>query len=186
MSFPLMPIDSPAESSGSVVLTSGTFIVPLGITTLSVTLRGAGGGGGGGQVSNPYRGGNGGRGFLNIRPDLPVTPGETLTISGGVAGTGGSFRNNTGGEIVGDATAGTTLFLLRGGTVLMSAGGGGAGWPAFVSPLYGYTQGRNGANNGTGTGGTTGLIGGGSAGGAGRISPNGGDNGVGGSVTISW
>ena len=185
MSFPLMPIDSPAESSGSVVLTSGTFIVPLGITTLSVTLRGAGGGGGGGQVSNPYRGGNGGRGALVVQTALAVTPGETLTISGGVAGTGGSFRNAVGGEIVGDATAGTTLSLLRGGTTLMSAGGGGLGWPAFVSPLYGYSSGRNGTSSGTGTGGTV-TTGGGSAGGAGRISPNGGDNGVGGSVTISW
>lgn len=102
----------------------GTFypVVPAEMTQLKVTLVGGGGGGGG-------LGGGGGGGLAIAT--LTVTPGETLTLIVGAGGTANA--------------AGGLSRLSRGGTTLLTAGGGGAG-------------GDNGGAGGTGT--TSGQAGG--------------------------
>lgn len=162
MSFPLMPTHSPFYIvSGSFTGGNGTsFVVPAGVTSVSATLSGAKGGGGGG---NTELGGNGGRGALVVQTALAVTPGETLTISGGIGGTAGT-NGTTNTTVAGGA--GTTLSLLRGATTLMSAGGGGGGGRA-TSGAGTDAPGIAGTNSSTGTGGTVTTGGGTNVGGSG-------------------
>jgi len=104
------------------------WIVPAGVTEITVKAWGAGGGG------RPSSGGGdgigGGGGFA--RGALSVTPGETLTVL--VGGGGGSRRASTygGGGSGGDGawdgySGGGRTELLREGTTLLVAGGGGGG-----------------------------------------------------------
>lgn len=89
------------------VTASGTFVVPAGVSHLSVEAWG--GGGGGGSVSGCFAGGGGGSGGY-ARAIIAVTPGESLGI---VIGSGGAAN-----------AAGTTTHLDRGTTALVSATGG--------------------------------------------------------------
>lgn len=180
MSFPLMPVTTSVTGGTQTLANGQTFVVPPGVTSVSVSISGAKGGGGGG---NTQPGGNGGRGALVTQAALAVTPGESLTISGGVGGTAGI---NATGNSTQSGSAGSTLSLLRGVTTLMSAGGGAAGNRAVRSDGDDY-PGSNGANSGAGTGGTVTAGGGTVAGGVGGI------NGVrtptaggAGSVTFTW
>lgn len=179
MSFPLMPnVSAIPNSQGAVnIANGGSFVVPSGITSVSVYLVGAGGGGGAGQSGNPFPGGTGGRGALVLQTSLAVTPGETLTVSGGIGGAGTAFLRQAGG-------GGSTISLLRGGTTLMSAGGGGGGQPATRTGSGDDLPGTNGNPGFTGSGGTI-TTGGGAGGGAGTT---GAFSGAGGSgfCGISW
>lgn len=180
MSFPLMPVTT-SVTGGTQTLTNGqTFVVPPGISSVSVSISGAKGGGGGG---NTEFGGAGGRGALVTQAALAVTPGESLTISGGVGGTAGTNGSINTAISGGNAT---TLSLLRGGTTLMSAGGGGGGNRA-TSGAGSDAPGTPGTNSSTGTGGTVTTGGGTTLGGAGGklsvVTPTAGGNG---SVTITW
>ena len=109
---------APAVATGQQnFTTAGTFnfVVPNNVTELNCYLQGAGGGGGYGNTS--YRGTDGGPGAIGknlYSNNVPVTPGETLTVIIGVGG-------NTPG-------AGTATQLLRSGTVLFTAAGGAAGY----------------------------------------------------------
>jgi hypothetical protein len=80
---------------------NSNFVVPAGVTTLKVALVGGGGGGGGGSQTNCGRpGGGGGGGQLTVFC-YAVTPGETLTITVGAGGAGGttpSARPQAGGN----------------------------------------------------------------------------------------
>ncbi|QKE54420.1 hypothetical protein ACSA002_1060 [Salmonella phage vB_SalM_SA002] len=103
---------------------SGNFIftVPNNVTELCVYAQAGGGGGGYGNTS--YRGlagtpgSIGKNGYLNA---IPVTPGETLTVT---IGSGG----NTPGP-------GSATTLSRGGTVLLTVAGGAAGSNATSTGL---------------------------------------------------
>jgi len=171
-----------AESLGSAVqeaapgqvqfTTTGAnaWVVPTGVTSISVVAVGAGGGGGGSEEVDETGGGGGG-GALAYVNNISVTPGETLTA---VVGAGGN-----GGPSGGNGTAGGNSRLERGLTALVEAGGGAGG------------QNRNGGGNGgavvIGSGGSGGSGGagfdrngeesGGGGGGAGGYSGNGGDGG---------
>ena len=57
---------------------SGTFAVPSGVTSLNAVLVVAAGGGGGGD-----NGGGGGAGGLIFMPEVPVTPGGTVSVTVG-------------------------------------------------------------------------------------------------------
>ena len=92
---------------------SKSFAVPAGVNHLGIEAWG-GGGGGSDQLVNPIcisSAGGGGGGYLRVI--IPVTPGETLSVNVGAAG--------------GPGTAGGSSTVLRGSTVLVSAGGGGGG-----------------------------------------------------------
>lgn len=132
------------------------FVVPAGVTSISVVAVGKGG------LAN---GATGGRGAdLRWRNNIPVTPGETLKISV-------------------DSGAGGAAKLLRDTTELLSARGGDSG---TSTALGGGVGGGNGGAAGVGSGyygggggGAGGYAGNGGAGGAGSGGKNG-ANGAGG------
>lgn len=167
-----MPLAGPADTSGSSTLSNGdSFTVPLGITSVNVGVKGARGGNGGNVYWNygSASGGAGGYGAGVVNTALAVTPGETLTVSGGIVGSAGAnYTGTTSGGSGGTGTAGTVIQLKRGATVLMSANGGGGGGGASCG--YGgpndipyENAGSTGGNSGTGTGGTVTSGGGSSA-----------------------
>lgn len=105
--------------------TAGTysFVVPLGIYSLSVVGIGAGGSGGWNKsAGNSGTGGAGGA--LVYTNDLLVYSGEVLTI---VVGAGGPYNAYIDGPLGNDGTAGGNTAILRGGTNILLAVGGGAG-----------------------------------------------------------
>lgn len=145
--------------------TSGVYIVPSGVTSLTVEASGGGGGGGGyhsgcgGATRHP--GGNGGAGY-KVNRTIAVTPGQAVTWTIGAAGVGGAASVN--------GTAGGTTTVS--GVVSITAAGGGGGI------------------QGTGNGPGASAVGGnGSAGGLGgqnRDTDPAGNNGVVGYVNISY
>lgn len=173
MSFPFAPFPLVNTSvAGSTAITSGgTFVVPAGVTTLEVTLRGAGGGGGNGNAG--ATGGRGGDGAGVYQAELAVTPGETLNMSGGI---GGSAPSGTG----------STAAFRRGTTNLMTAAAGTGGSSATKDPdSPTYYPGTPGTPGSTGTGGTV-TAGGGASGGAGGPINGAGLPGSNGSTLIAW
>src|SRR4051812_5461778 len=70
---------------------SGTFTVPVGVTSIDVQCQGGGGGGGGvGSTGCSWReGGGGGGGAYSQTLSFAVTPGQTITVTKGAAGTAG-------------------------------------------------------------------------------------------------
>ena len=126
-----------------------SFVVPAGVTSLTVKLW-AGGGGGGGETFDAHPSVGGGGGFA--KGTFSVTPGETLTLvvgggglhaayasayggGGGSGENGGSYASGGGGRSA----------VRRGATELVTAGGGGGG------------GGEIGQNNGGAGGGATGA-----------------------------
>jgi hypothetical protein len=139
------------KATYSTATSNTPWVVPTGVTSITVKAWGAGGGGGGGGGTNYYYYGGdaGGAGFAQAT--FTVTPGETLTIKvGGGAGGGinsdGYAGGGGGGGYSGVFRSATRLIIAAGG-----AGGGGVG-------NYG-----NGSYGGVG-GGTTGGYGGGNYG----------------------
>jgi hypothetical protein len=143
---------------------SGTFVVPTGITSLTVKAWGGGGGGGNGTSSTGSGGNGGGGGFT--QSTLTVTPGESLTYNVGSGGTSTSTVSNAG-------NGGGFSALLRSGTYLVQAGGGGGGGGAYGTGNAGVGGAGGGTSGIAGTAGTGGLGGagttttGGAGGGAG-------------------
>jgi hypothetical protein len=153
-----------------------TFTVPGGCTSISAVCVG-GGGGGGARDQSDEPGGGGGGGALAYRT-FSVTPGESLTVTVGAGGNGG-----TGGN---DGTAGGTTSISRGGTVLVSAAGGGGGEGDSGGGGAGGSArtgdgGGNGGNGGSCNDGNNGAGGGG----AGGYSGNGGNGANGGTTNTS-
>ena len=124
----------------TIFVSSGTYTVPAGVT--SVRIISVGGGGGGGIRWGVLEGGGGGGagGLLDIS-DFTVSPAQVLTVTiggGGSAGVGG-FGWGLCGYNGGNSSIGTNIICIGGG------GGGGAN-----DPLGG--DGQNGKNGGSGGG----------------------------------
>lgn len=134
--------------SGQTFTTQGTdtYVVPAGVTSLTLKMWGAGGGGGGGGNSQP--GGAGGGGGY-VTSTISVTPGETLTVYVGGGGAGGTF-NSGGNDAGGGGGGGGFTSVYRSSTALAIAAGGGGGG--------GGRQAVSGGAGGAG-GGTTGIAG---------------------------
>lgn len=182
----------------SAYTTAGTFnfVVPNNVTSISAVCVGGGGGGGGGEIGNDDGTSGGGGGAL-CYGTIPVTPGETLTITVGAGGNGGGSGGN--------GTAGGPTTISRGATNLITAGGGGAGQERSTATVNGGTRsvdasvtnssggnggnsGGNSANTGSGGGGAGGYSGNGGAGGTtgnGSAAQTGGGGGGGGGATNS-
>lgn len=125
---------------------AGTYIVPSGITSLTVKMWGGGGGGGGGAAT--AAGGAGGGGGYSTAT-LTVTPGETLDVYVGGGGDGGAY-SSAGNDAGGGGGGGGYSSIYRGSTLLLLASGGGGGG--------GARQARAGGDGGAG-GGSTGVNG---------------------------
>jgi hypothetical protein len=122
----------PAGPTGGLIgrqefLSSGggtfTFVVPTGVTRLSVELYG---GGGGGAISQ-CPGGGGGGGGAYTSTILTVQEGQTLTISVGAPGsaaTGYSVPGNKGGDTQ----------VLDANNAVLAVAGGGAGGDLYPPP----------------------------------------------------
>ena len=129
------PIWSSAPSAGPraqyfTSTGSNTFTIPAGTTSIKVTIVSAGGGGGGQLVdggTNPP-GGAGGAGRWAAQWFVGLTPGNTLTVTVGAAGTGGASSTNggTGGTTsLASGTQTITTIQATGGTGGISGGGAG-------------------------------------------------------------
>ena len=152
-----------------------TYIVPVGVSKVRVTASGAGGGSGGGV--------NVGGGGATVTADVPVTPGEVLTVYVGQRGTDATYSvgvsggYNGGGAVPGryGASGGGATDLRRSAVApstnladrIVVAGGGGGG----------SYNGGGGAGN-PGQAGTDGA-GGGVLGGGGGTAAAGGTGGAG-------
>jgi hypothetical protein len=104
---------------------SGTFLVPNGLTSLDVLVI-AGGGGGGGANAPVGRGGGGGAGGLIYFPSYPVSTG-TITVTVGCGGGGGTgFADGSTGQ---DSSFGSPgdPGLGQGGVLTAKGGGLGGG-----------------------------------------------------------
>ncbi|MBS2039175.1 hypothetical protein JST97_29600 [bacterium] len=151
----LVPPPAAAASGGTVTFnTAGTFsyVVPLGVTSVNVTVTGGDGGLGGSMSPGAIRNALGAKGETKNNPALPVTGGETLTVvvggPGGQGGQGNSFGPGAGGAPDGQpGTAGSSGF---------SGGGGGGGSGGFSSVTGG--SGSISAQGGTGGGGFAGPL----------------------------
>ncbi len=144
-----------------------TWTVPAGMTSISVIARGAGGGGDTDSTPDPQTGVLPPRGPLSVAgfgaltvADMPVIPGERLTITVGGhganasddvgAGAGGGYNggglSGGGGAIPAGAGGGATDLRTGGGDisnrVIVAAGGGGAGTNASLG------QGQGGSGGG--------------------------------------
>jgi hypothetical protein len=182
------PGESRATKSGKTFTYTGsvqTFVVPSGVSQITVVARG---GEGAGFVAYPSTDAPGRPG--RVYAIVPVTPGEKLYVFVGASGSdggfngggnsgatdsgSGSYSGNPGGG-ASDVRAGGTGILDR---IIVAAGGGGAGQSNYT---YGVDAGGNGgglAGKKGGGGGASGQNGGGGGGGTQR---KGGAGGAGGS-----
>lgn len=146
---------------------NGTFVVPSGVTQITVQAWGGGGGGGGrGTTSNGGAGGGGGGAYARVT--LSVTPGQSFTVTVGARGAGGAAGDNN-GTAGGDTWFGSTATLLaRGGAggVGGVSGAGGAGGSAATSVGdVTYAGGAGAAGTASASGGGGGAAGDAAAGG---------------------
>lgn len=122
-----------------------TFVVPAGVTQITIDARGASGGGG-----SMGTGGLGGRSqaVLNVTPGQVLNlyvGGTTTSVTGGYNGGGNAINSSTsrGGGGASDIRLGGTTLSER---VLVAAGGGGAGTNCGSSDHGGHGGGLTGQN----------------------------------------
>lgn len=181
-----MPLRGPL--SPQVYSSPGTysFIVPLGVTSVSISASGGAGGGASGwtdEVNNkagtfyvPEYGGDGGS-AASATKTLSVTPGETLTVVVGAGGAGGAAPGGGVYDFANSGSTGTDSTVTQSAVVVARADAGSGG-----SRFFDGAGGTTAASVGDTT--TAGVAGAGGAGGFGNTSA--GTAGVSGSVTISW
>lgn len=149
---------------------SNSYVIPTGVT--SITIKAWGGGGGGGAGGSIGSGGSGGGGGF-AQATLTVTPSETIDVIVGGAGSGGTYPGtNSGG---GGGGGGRTAIERSGTPLLIAAGGGGGGGGDNSSTAAGGaggpggdTTGTSGGSSGSATGGSGGTQASGGAGGSGN------------------
>lgn len=148
-----------AHSQMTTYLTAGTFTftVPDGVYRIKCRVIG-GGGGAGGSASDKSGGGGGAGGYAEGWID--VTPGQTITITVGIGGSGGTAGNF--GVSGGLSSVGG--FMSASGGAYGDAGGGGTGAGGFGGTGTGGSVNSVGSDGSDGT--TTGAVGAGEGGGS--------------------
>jgi len=135
----------------------GTFVVPAGITSMTICVSGGGGGGGGGAHSYLDTGGGGG-GSGAVKGSITTIPAEVLDIiigSGGSLGAGGGAGSGVGFD-GGDGS----ISSISGDFGIISAEGGKGGVGGGGSPAGGLGSdggGNGGAGADQGSGGEDGI-----------------------------
>ncbi|MCP2028220.1 hypothetical protein L1276_003388 [Flavobacterium sp. HSC-32F16] len=156
---------------------SGSMIVPAGVTQISVTAWGGGGSGGGASPTaiNGRSGGGGGGGAYATQANIAVTPGNTLNVVVGAGGGVSTGNGNPGGNSTITELSGS-IYAAGGAGGNGNGGTGGAGGTVAASKGSTITAGGNGTNGGSvllglllgsGTGGYGGTPNPGAAGGVG-------------------
>lgn len=152
-----------------------SWIVPVGVSSISITAIGGGAGGGGGQSSRfsstgDSGGGGGGGGGLGYTINTVVTPGQTIWIQVGAGGVGGAHRGRgtEGGDSLVRLTSST-------GTLLCAGYGGKSGTNYRTGGAGGSFVGDGGGAGGNGANGSASRERGGGGGGAGGFTGAGGD-----------
>ncbi|MBS1634579.1 MAG: hypothetical protein JST26_01565 [Bacteroidetes bacterium] len=204
----------PAAFLGQVTTTtlssSGSFVVPCGVT--SITVQCWGGGGGGGAATGKPAGGGGGAGGAFSQSVIAVSAGVTINYTVGTGGSGSSTgTGSTGGNTTffgviasgGVGGAGATVNSTSGaggtgssagsvGTTIHAGGSGGTGSSGSTAGGGGGSAGTTavGGNGGATTAGSGGATGGaaGGAGGSGSAGSNGtvpGGGGGGGQTSVN-
>lgn len=141
-----------------------TWTVPDGVTSVSAVAVGGGGGGASGAKSQAG-GCGGGLGWMT---SIPVTPGETHTITVGAGGVGGSSATVGNGGAGGSSSFGSVFSVTgglggagedrtNGGGSPTGADGGGVGGDASTSPFASQMMGGGGAAGYSGKGGCGGV-----------------------------
>lgn len=161
---------------------AGTWTVPCGVTSVTVSVYGGGGGGGGSSQAGRAGGGGGSGGFCEH--SFPVVPGAVIPFTVGTGGAGGAVvaagafgsQSNWDGGII-FALGGTGGQPSSGGGT-GGAGGGVPGWTTISSVGNTGGNGQIGPWNANSWGGDGGDNPGGGTGGPG--SPRGNDGGIGG------
>ena len=121
-------IDAALDSGVTALYSSsGNFDVPAGVTSITVEAWG-GGGGGGGRANSGAGGAGGGGGGAYARGTIPVTPGQSYSVTVGAGGPGGAAGDNDGGP------GGDSCFDA-GADVLAKGGSGGGGGPVSYTHL---------------------------------------------------
>ena len=105
---------------------SGTFVVPSGVTSITVECWG-GGGGGGGTAVNPSRGGGGGGGSY-AKSVISTTGGTSYVVTVGAGGLAGTNSGGNGGQ--GGASSLAALVIAPGGN---GGNGGISGTPNGIA-----------------------------------------------------
>ena len=155
-----------SKSDTSMYTTAGTttYVVPAGVSSITIKSWGAGGAGGG---SSSDRAGGAGGGGGYVASTLTVTAGEVLTIYVGGGGKGGRY---TAPDVGGDGGGGGGYSgIFRSSTPLVIAAGGGGGGggngdssnagraAGSAGGAGGGTSGVAGSGNGSTTGGGAGT-----------------------------
>ncbi|MFF4580174.1 hypothetical protein [Streptomyces sp. NPDC001389] len=186
MSFALVPVlAAPATAAGTCVQSGNlvtctfnytgaadSFTVPAGVTQVGFDAKGASGGAGS-SLFNP--GGTGAAG-AEVTGTLAVTPGQTLQVNVGGAGTNGALGGASGVPGTGGFNGGANGGATRDG---QNTGGGGGGASDIRTGTFDLAS-RQVTAAGGGAGGGAGQAGSGGAGGAGGQSGADGTAGAGG------
>jgi hypothetical protein len=146
-------------SPDSVSTYTEYFYVPRGVYFISAAVIGGGGGGAAGSrgpypsgfPTRPAAGGAGGGGAaLSYANDLPVEPGDTIELTIGAGGQGGSYTSAT-TEVGATGFTGGLTYIRRNGSTILSAGGGGGGErPVFQGGSYVVWYAGSGGSGGSG------------------------------------
>ncbi len=147
---------------------SASFVVPNGVTAITVKSWGAGGGAGGGGTG---AGGGAGGGGGYVTAVIPVTPNETLTLAVGGGGSGGSYTSSGAGGGGGGYTQ-----VFRGTTPLLIAAGGAGGGGGRTTTAGGAGGAGGGTSGLAGNGVSSITAGGGGTPSAGGTAGGGGNN----------
>lgn len=133
-SWPLKLITESIRFDGTT-----TWTVPTGVTSIDYVVVAGGGSGGMTYRTTPTSGGGGGGGAGGFRTggNLPVTPGETLTLTVGAGGSSGA------------GTSGSLSSLVSTANTIESAGGGRGAYKISGSP-FAWLAAQSGGSGGGG------------------------------------